>query len=230
VDLYAWRTRYSVEEAQALVRRVAESVEVTPKLAEMFAGVNDVDAREEAKFEQTVTDALAALNRCGIQSIGPEMVAWSDRCAAWLSADRRFLRVARAVGQVPLSAAMRPREAPQFRVELPRGRDVKLIGQADFRMVMFSWDAATNRWSLRGFGEPMFDDDEGDNPFLSVVSTWLGNRASAHLLALANYDLRFGAERVAIDAFLAEADRVAAALRAGNVIPGVAAAPDSFAH
>lgn len=231
VDLYAWRKSISLEEAQALVRRAAESVEVTPKLAEMFAGVNDVDAREEAKFEQAVTDALAALNRCGIQSIGPEMVAWSDRCAAWLSADRRFLRVARAVVRVPLSAATRrPREAPEFRVELPSGRNAKLIGPPDFRMVMFYWDAATGRWSLRGFGEHLFDDDEGDNPFLNVISTWLDDRASVHLLALASYDLKFSAERVAIDAFLAEADRVAAALRAGKVIPGVAAAPDSFSH
>jgi hypothetical protein len=231
VDLYAWRKLYTVDEAQALVRRAAESVEVTPKLAELFAGVNDVDAREEARFEQTVTDALAALNRCGIQSIGPEMVAWSDRCAAWLSADRRVLRVARTVGRVPLSAATRRSgEGPEFRVPLPRGRDAKLIGPPDFRMVMFYWDGGTSRWSLRGFGEHLHEDDEGDNPFLSVISTWLGDRASAHLLALASYDLKFSAERVAIDAFLAEADRVATALRAGKVIQGVTAAPDSFEH
>ena len=47
-------------------------------------------------------------------------------------------------------------------------------------------------------------------------------------MSLARYDLQFHAERVAVDAFLFEADRVAAALRAGTLIPGVNAAPDAF--
>jgi hypothetical protein len=40
-------------------------------------------------------------------------------------------------------------------------------------------------------------------------------------VGLARYDLRFSPHRVAIEAFLSEADRVARALAAGEVIPGV---------
>jgi hypothetical protein len=50
VDLYAWRTMYSVDEARALVRRAAESVQTTPKLAELFDGVNGAESREDARL------------------------------------------------------------------------------------------------------------------------------------------------------------------------------------
>jgi hypothetical protein len=232
VDLYTWRKAYSVDDARALVRRVAESVQVTPKLAELLDGAKGADKREEAKFEKTVTDALAALNRCGIQSIGPEMVAWSDRCAAWLSADRRDLRIARAVGRIPLAAATgRWQDAPEFKVTMPEGRAPALMGPPDFRMTMFHWDATRNRWAIAGFGEHLFgDDDEAANKLLPVIAARLTDRASVHLLALANYDLMFHPDRVAVEAFLAESDRVSAALREGKVVAGVKAEAFAFSR
>ena len=123
VDLYVWRKMYSVDEARALVRRVAESVQTTPRLAEMFDAVKNVEAREDAKFEKTVSDALAALQQCGIRSMGPGMVAWSDRCASWMSENRYYLRLARTVARIPLSATKeRFNGAPFWQVELPEGR------------------------------------------------------------------------------------------------------------
>lgn len=221
VDLYAWQKLYSADEARALVRRIAESVQTTPKLAAMFDAVGGVDAREEVKFEKVVNDALAALNQCGVRSMGPGMTAFSDRCAAWLSDDRRFLRVARTMGRVPLTSfPARWNDAPEIKVVMPAGRSAKLVGQPDFRMAQLFWDEPRRRWSIGGFGDHLFDDDNLDADLVKAIVLRLRDRASIHLFALASYDLKFWPDRVAIADFLAEADRVGAALREGTVVAG----------
>jgi len=229
VDLYAWRKMYSIEEAQALVRRVAESVQTTPKLAAIFDAVHGVEAREEAKFERTVNHALAALGQCGIRSMGPGMTAWSDRCASWLSEDRRFLRIARTMGRIPLASATgRWQDAPEFEAAMPAGRSPKLVGPPDFRMAQLFWDEPRRRWSIGGFGDHLHDDDSIDADLIKAIVPRLRDRASVHLLALASYDLKFWPERVAVTEFLVESDRVATALRDGKVVPGVRAAAYEF--
>jgi hypothetical protein len=229
VDLYAWQTKYSVDEARALVRRIAESVQTTPKLVAMFEATQGVDAREEAKFDQSVHDALAALSQCGIRSMGPGMTAWSDRCASWLSDDRRFLRIARTMGRLPLASATdRWQGAPEFKVVMPAGRSAKLVGPPDFRMAQLFWDEPRRRWSIGGFGDHLYDDDNLDADLVKAVVPRLRDRASVHLVALASYDLKFWPERVAIAEFLSEADRVDAALREGKVVGGVRAKAYEF--
>lgn len=229
VDLFTWRRMYSIEEAQALVRRIAESVQTTPKLAAMFDGVKDAEAREEAQFERVVAGALEQLGQCGIRSIGPEMVAWSDRCASWLSEDRRFLRLARPIGRIPLASATgRVRGVPQYRVEIPAGRSAELVGETDFRLAMLFWDDATNGWMVEGIDHRHDEWKHIDAPIVSAILPRLKDRASVHLVALASHDLEFHPERLAIPRFIAEADRVAAALRTGKVVAGVRGAPFAF--
>ena len=225
VDLYAWRTMYSLDEARALVRRVAESVQTTPKLAELLNGVNGVGVHDEERFEATVSSALRALSQCDIRSMGPGMVAWSDRCASWLSDDRRYLRVARVIGRIPLAAAIPGSQvAPEYRITLPSGRSPELSGPSDFRLAELFWHDAAKGWAIAGFGERRHEDDAPDAPLISAIVPHLRDRASVHLLALASYDLQRAPERVAIAEFLTEADRVATALREGKVVAGVKAA------
>jgi hypothetical protein len=195
----------------------------------MFDAVHGADAREEAKFEQTVNDALAALSRCGVRSIGPGMTAFSERCAAWLSDDRRFLRIARAMGRIPLASAKGSwQDAPEFAVVMPGGRSAKLIGPPDFRMAQLFWDEPRRRWSIGRFGDHLFEDDDLDADLIKAIVLQLRDRSSVHLFALASYDLKFWPERAAIAEFLAEADRVASALREGKVVAGVRAVAFGF--
>jgi hypothetical protein len=231
VDLYTWRKEYSLDEARALVRRVAESVEVTPRLREVFESVKTVDAREAAIHTRAVTDAVGRLRASGIASLNPGDIAWSPTCAAWLSSDRRYLHVARSLGRVPLAAATRePREPPAFRVnELPN-RSPLLVGPPDFQMLMFYWDPGPARWSLEGLGSRLYDDEPRESPLVTAIASRLTDRANVSLVSLARYDLKFWAERVAVDAFFVESDRSAAALRAGTLIPGVKAEPESFSR
>ena len=227
VDLYALRTMYSLDDARALVRRVAESLQTTPKLAELFGGVNDPEARDEERFESTVRSALAALDGCGIRSMGPGMIAWSDRCASWLSEDRRFLRVARAIGRIPLAAARVHTEGGPA-LAIPPGRSANLVGPSDFRVAQLFWHDAAKGWAIAGFGEKRHDDDAPDAPLITSITPRLRDHGSVYLVALASYDLERAPERVPIAEFLAEADRIATALRGGTVVPGVRTTPFVF--
>ena len=224
VDLYALRSVYSLDDARALVRRVTESVQTTPKLAALFGSVVDAEASDDARFEATVGSARAALSRCGLPSIGPGVVAVSARCASWLSDDRRFLRVARAMGRIPVAATRGDgRSVPELQVEIPPGRSAKLAGQSDFRMTQLFWHDAVKGWVIGGFGEPLHKDDAPDAPLITAITPYLRDRTSVYLVAMASYDLRLSPERAAIAEFLAEADRIATALREGTVVPGVRA-------
>ena len=229
VDLYTWRKNYSLDEARALVRRVAESVEVTPKLREMFESVKTVDDRVASKHARAVSDAVGRLRACGITSLEPGDVAFSGTCAAWLSSDRRYLHVARAMGRAPLAAASRePRQPPAFRVKDLPGRSPVLIGPPDFQLLMLYWNADAGRWSVEEPGRSLYDDEPKESPLIAAIAERLTERAHVYLVSLARYDLQFHAERVAVDAFFLEADRVAAALRSGTLIPGVNVTPDAF--
>ena len=157
------------------------------------------------------------------------MVAFSDRCASWLSADRRFLRVARAMGRIPVAAAKGDgRSVPELQVAMPNGRSARLVGQSDFRMAQLFWHDVVKGWVLDGFGEPRHKDDAPDAPLITAITPYLRDRASVYVIALASYDLERAPEHAAIAEFLTEADRVATALRGGTVVPGVRATPFVF--
>ena len=221
IDLFAWQKMYSVDEARALVKRIAESLQTTPKLAALFEGIKDNEAREEAEFDKLVSGALAQLGQCGIRSIGPEMVAWSDRCASWLSEDRRFLRLARPIGRIPLAAATgRERGVPKFRIELP-ALPTDPRGKSALRVAMLFWDDATNGWKVAGIDHEHDEWEHIDRPLVSAIVLRLKDRASAHLVAFEAHDLRFFPQHLVVERFITEADHITAALREGRVVSGV---------
>jgi hypothetical protein len=229
VDLYALRTMYSLDDARALVRRAAESVRTTPKLAELFGGLAGAASPEDTKLETTLGSALTALSQCGIRSMGPGMVAFSDRCAAWLSDDRRSLRVARAVGRVPVAAAKGGgRSVPELQVEMPPNRSAAIVGPSAFRVAQLFWHDAVKGWVIGGFGDPLYNDDAHDPPLITAITPYLRDRKTIYLVALASYDLTLSPDRTTIAEFLTESDRVASALRDGTVISGVHATPFVF--
>jgi len=223
------RSMYSVDDARALARRAAESVQTTPKLATLFEAIGGVGSREDARLEATLRSALDALRQCDIRSMGPGMVAWSDRCASWLSDDQRYLRVARTIGRIPLAAAPAGWQvAPEYRITLPGARSPRLTGPSNFRVAQMFWHDAAKGWAIAGFGDRRHVDDAPDAPLISAITPHLRDRTSVHLLALASYDLQRTPDRIALTDFIAESDRVAAALREGRVVAGVRAMRFAF--
>jgi hypothetical protein len=93
---------------------------------------------------------------------------------------------------------------------------------------MFFWDAGESRWRMAGLEERFDDFELRESPLVAAIAARLTDRESVYLAAVARNDLAFGADRIAIDAFLSESDRAAAALRAGALITGVKAVPDAF--
>lgn len=93
-----------------------------------------------------------------------------------------------------------------------------LIGPPDFQMLMFYWDAGPARWNLEGLGSRRYDDEPRESPLVAAITARFTERTSASFVSLARYDLKFWAERVAVDAFFFESDRTAAALRTGTLI------------
>ena len=71
-------------------------------------------------------------------------------------------------------------------------------------------------------------DDAPEASLISAIVPHLRDRTSVHLLALASYDLRLAPDRIALAEFIAESDRVAAALREGRVVSGVRATRFGF--
>lgn len=232
VDLYAWQKKYSLDEARTLVQKTAESVQKTPKLAELFASVKTVDARVASKHMTAVASTITKLKPCGITTLKPNETVFSGECGAWMSESQRYIHVARSIGRVPRPAATRKgSNVPDFNVvPMPPGKPAELIGEPDFQLVMFYWDAAKNKWSIEELNSTMYDEEPRLSPLVTAIGSRLVDHASVYVVSLARYDLQFHADRTAVAEFLSESQRVATALRAGKVISGVLATPYTFAR
>lgn len=230
VDLYAWQKKYSLDEARLLVRKVAESVHATPKLGEMFASVKTVDERLSSKHMTDVANTIAKLKLCGIDALKPGQAVFRGDCAAWMSDNQRYIHVARSLGRVPHPGVKRKSsEVPEFKVApMPPGKPAALMGPPDFQVVTFFWDAPKNKWSIEELGSTMYGDEPRTSALVAAISERLTDHTSVYVVGLARYDLQFHAERVAVEAFLSESNRVAGLLRTGKLITGVIAAPDAF--
>lgn len=230
VDLYAWQKKYSLEEARTLVRKVAESVQATPKLGELFTSVKTADERLSSKHMTDVANTIAKLKPCGINALKPGETVFSGECAAWMSDNQRYIHVARSLGRVPHPGVKRKTsEVPEFKVApMPPGKPAALMGPPDFQVVTFFWDAPKNKWSIEELGSTMYEDEPRLSALVAAISERLKDHASVYVVSLARYDLQFHAQRVAVEAYLSESNRVAGQLRAGKLITGVTAVPDAF--
>ncbi|MBV9880078.1 MAG: hypothetical protein JO180_06250 [Gemmatirosa sp.] len=211
VDLYAWRSAYSADEARALVRAVAASATPTPRLDARLAELAAAERRRAERSETAPVEAAATLRRCGIARLTPGETAVGTTCAAHLTADGRRLRVAALLGRVPLAASRgTPGQVPQFALA---------PGAPDLGATLLWWDGA--RWAAAGLQATLSGDDLS-HPVLDAVAARLHDRASVLVLRTFWIDFQHhpdGVERLA--PFLAEAGRQAGALAEGTLLPGV---------
>jgi hypothetical protein len=220
VDLYAWRSAYSAEEARALVRQVAATVTPTPRLDERLAALAAEERRIADRGQAAPAEALAILRRCGVTQLAPGEAAVGATCVAHLSADGRQLRVAALVGRVPLAASRGTSgQVPQF--ALPPDAP-------PLSVTLLWWDGA--RWAVEGL-QYTLSGDGLSHPVLDALAARLVDRASVHLVRTFAVDFEHHPDGVAdLAPFLVETERQAAALTGGTLLPGVRGATARFDH
>jgi hypothetical protein len=226
VDLYAWQSAYTLDEARRLVRAVAAGVAAAPALQAHFDDIPDFDRRMAERHDRAVADAASALAGCGVARLTPGEITWGPACAAHLSADRRELRVVRVLGRVPRAATapgLEGRHPPQYRLVQrldwqPRDADALY----DLGTGMVYWDAATGRWEMYGLQSYLYDREEREHPLAAAVLGRFADREGVYVVRFSGYDLKFHADRSDVREFLAESARQEGALRAGKLVAGVA--------
>jgi hypothetical protein len=211
VDLYAWRSAYSADEARALVRQIAATATTTPALDARLAAIAAEDRTRAARGRTGPADAAAILRRCGVPRLAAGDAVVGTSCVAHLSADGLRLRVAALVGRVPLAASRgTPGQVARFDVA---------PGAPELGVSLMWWDGS--RWAVEGLQHTL----SGENlrhPVLDAVAARLADRGAVHLLRTFGVDFEHAPEGVAdLEPFLAETERQVSALTAGTLLPGV---------
>ncbi|MDF1503662.1 hypothetical protein, partial [Roseisolibacter sp. H3M3-2] len=168
-------------------------------------------AREVTLTGAAPAEAATALRRCGVARLAPGEASVGTTCVAHLSADGRRLRVAVVLGRVPLAASRgTPGQVPQYAV----APDAPETG-----VTLTWWDGA--RWAVEGLQATLSGEDLR-HPVLDALAARLADRTGVHLLRTFAVDFEHHPDGVAgLAPFLAEAERQAAALAAGTLLPGM---------
>ena len=211
VDLYAWRSAYSADEARALVRQVAASVTTTPALDARLGAIAAEDRRRAERGRVGPAEAEAILRRCGVSRLAAGEAAVGAGCVAHLSADRLRLRVAALVGRVPLAASRGTAgQVARFAVA---------PDAPDLGVSLMWWDGA--RWAVEGLQHSL-SGESLRHPVLDAVAARLVDRTSVLLLRTFEVDFEHFPEGVDdLAPFLTESERQAAALADGTLLPGL---------
>jgi hypothetical protein len=220
VDLYAWRSAYSADEARALVRQVAATVTPTARLDVRLGALAAEERRVAERGRAAPAEASALLRRCGVARVAPGEAAVGATCVAHLSADGRRLRVAALVGRVPLAASRgAPGQVPQFAL----APDAPPLG-----LTLLWWDGA--RWAVAGL-QYTLSGDALSHPVLDALAARLADRASVHLVRTFDLDFEHHPDGVVdLAPFLAETERQAGALTDGTLLPGLRGATARVDH
>jgi hypothetical protein len=217
VDLYAWRSAYTRDEAVALVRRVAAGLAATPALQAHFDAIATFDARMAARHDRALAAAEEQLAACGVGTLVPGRILEGERCIVRLSENRRALLVVRFLGTAPMAAAtFEPHLWPEFPL---------VEGAPDHRVMTLFWRPARGEWDVSGLQHTMSWDEDPNDPVRAAMIARVGGRDRVGLVRVAEWDLEFHPDAVDVDAFLASAARAEEALRTGTLLRGVPVAP-----
>jgi hypothetical protein len=211
VDLWAWRSAYSADEARALVQQVAATVTTTPALDAFLGDIAAEDRRRDERRRVAPGEAATILRRCGVAGLAPGQASVGATCVAHLTADSLQLRVVALLGRVPRPAdGGVPARIPQF--DLPPDAPT-------YAVVLAFWNG--ERWRTGGLQYSLGRDDES-HPVLDALGPHLSDRASVYLLRSFAVDFQHYPQGVEdLGPFLDDTERQAALLRGGTLLPGL---------
>ncbi|MBK6294681.1 MAG: hypothetical protein IPF55_10615 [Rhodoferax sp.] len=105
LDLFTWKKKYTLDEARALLRAAAASLQPTAALAQHFELAGNVEQRAAALTKQQLAEGERLLAGLGLPSLRADEPVLGDTVAALLERASGTLTVARLIGSVALSAA-----------------------------------------------------------------------------------------------------------------------------
>jgi hypothetical protein len=189
LDLFAWKKKYSLDEARALLRAGAASLQPTAALARHFEQTANVEQRVAAMTEQRLAEYERLLAGLGLPRLRADEPVLGDSVAALLERASGTLSVARLIGNVPLSAGT-PRgllRRPEIALTLKPNQHIgsgTINGLPNLKIVMLYWDAHAGRWRASELQARTADEDEPLQPLLQAVATRLTDHTRAHLLRM----------------------------------------------
>ena len=231
LDFFVWKKKYDLDEARALLRAAAESVRVTPALAEHFQRAASYEERMAAGAEQRLAEVEKALAPLGSRRLQPGEPVVTALGAALLDRERRTVTVARTLGALPLAADTKrgPHARPTIPLTLQPGQYVAGRGTVDglpnLEITVLYWDGGAGRWRASEVQTRTAREDEALPPLLAWIAERLTDRESAHLLRVGAFRLA-PTERdpIPLPDFLHSAQVYETDLAAGRIIAGKVAA------
>ncbi|MBK9235070.1 MAG: hypothetical protein IPO19_03000 [Rhodoferax sp.] len=224
LDLFAWKKKYNLDEARALLRAAAASLQPTAALAQHFEQAANVEQRVAALTEQRLAEYERLLVGLGLPRLRADEPVLGDTVAALLERASGTLTVARLIGSVALSAAT-PRglqRRPEIALALKPAQYVgsgTVNGLPNLKIVMLYWDDSAGRWRASELQARTAREDEALPPLVQAVATRLTDHARAHLLRVTSVRLSpEWSDPARLPKFLSDTQAYQTDLAAGRIV------------
>ena len=224
LDLFAWKKKYSLDEARALLRGAAASLQTTAALAQHFELVASSEQRVAALTEQRLTEHERALTELGLPRLRADEPVLGVTVAALLERATGTLTVARIIGSVPLPAGTPrgPQGRPEIALSLKPDQYVgtgTIGGLPNLQIAMLYWDDSAGRWRASELQRRTADEGDALPPLLQAVAARLTDPARAHLLRVTSVRLSpEWSDPARLPKFLSDTQVYQADLAAGRIV------------
>jgi len=194
LDLFAWKKKYGLDEARALLRGAAASLQTTAALAQHFERVAGVEQRVGALTAQRLAEHERTLADLGLPRLRADEPVVGATVAALLERATGTLTVAHMIGSVPLTAGTPRgrRGRPEIALALEPDQYVAagtIGGLPNLRIAMLYWDDSAGRWRASELQRQTADEGDALPPLLQAVAARLTDPARAHLLRVTSLRL-----------------------------------------
>ncbi len=224
LDLFSWKEKLSLDEARALLRDAAASLQTTAALAQHFDLVASADQRVAALAGQRLTEYQRLLTELGLPSLRADEPVLGETIAALLERSSGTLTVARMIGSVPLADGTPRglRGRPEIALALKPGQYVggsTINGLPNLKIAMLYWDNTAALWRASELQARTGREDEALPRLMQAVAARLTDRGRAHLLRVTSVRLspEWG-DAAALPKFLGDSQVYQTDLAAGRIV------------
>lgn len=190
LDLFAWRKRFSLEDALDQLRTVMASVRTTPLLATRFDRTGTPAERLERSREANIARFCKALEPLDVQAPASGGISFGTCTAAWIDDDRRALRVMRVLASIPdatrLQLDKHRRPLVPLKLKPDQYPGTMRNGIPFLYLSMVYHDPVTKRWHRSDLQDRTGDEQHPLLPFDAAVCARL-DPSAVHVVRTTHY-------------------------------------------